>query len=200
MLTLDNAKKWLKLFANEIEKNKQYLTELDMPIGDSDHGMNMARGVEEYQQAIADKKPENIGDLFKTAAMAILTKVGGASGPLYSTAFLQMAKFADGKQTLNYNQIVEMLNTGLAGIQMRGKATLNEKTMVDVWYPVIESLKSKSLNDAVIDNFVKKTKDIKATKGRASYLGDRSIGHIDPGSASSGLFFKTLIQSGALND
>ena len=200
MLTLDNAKKWLKLFANEIEKNKQYLTELDMPIGDSDHGMNMARGVEEYQQAIADKKPENIGDLFKTAAMAILTKVGGASGPLYSTAFLQMAKFADGKQTLNYNQIVEMLNTGLAGIQMRGKATLNEKTMVDVWYPVIESLKNKKLNDATIDNFVNKTKDIKATKGRASYLGDRSIGHIDPGSASSGLFFKTLIQSGALND
>lgn len=200
MLTLDNAKKWLKLFANEIEKNKQYLTELDMPIGDSDHGMNMARGVEEYQQAIADKKPENIGDLFKTAAMAILTKVGGASGPLYSTAFLQMAKFADGKQTLNYNQIVEMLNTGLAGIQMRGKATLNEKTMVDVWHPVIESLKNKKLNDATIDNFVNKTKDIKATKGRASYLGDRSIGHIDPGSASSGLFFKTLIQSGALND
>ena len=200
MLTLDNAKKWLKLFANEIEKNKQYLTELDMPIGDSDHGMNMARGVEEYQQAIADKKPENIGDLFKTAAMAILTKVGGASGPLYSTAFLQMAKFADGKQTLNYNQIVEMLNTGLAGIQMRGKATLNEKTMVDVWHPVIESLKNKKLNDATIDNVVNKTKDIKATKGRASYLGDRSIGHIDPGSASSGLFFKTLIQSGALND
>lgn len=200
MLTLDNAKQWLKLFANEIEANKQYLTELDMPIGDSDHGMNMARGVEEYQKAIVEKNPGNLGDLFKTVAMAILTKVGGASGPLYSTAFLQMAKFADGKDKLNYNQIVEMLNTGLAGIQMRGKATLNEKTMVDVWHPVVEALKTKKLTEPLIETIVNNTKPIKATKGRASYLGDRSIGHIDPGSASSGLFFKTLIKSGALND
>jgi len=200
MLTLEVAKKWLALFAAEIEANKQYLSELDMPIGDSDHGVNMARGVEEYQIAIKEKNPSNLSELFKVAAMAILTKVGGASGPLYSTAFLQMAKYSDGKETLNYEQMLEMFTTGLAGLQMRGKAQINEKTMIDVWHPVIEAMKAKTLSKQNIDSFVLKTKDIKATKGRASYLGERSIGHIDPGSASSGMFFNTLIQSGALNE
>jgi dihydroxyacetone kinase-like protein len=200
MLTLEIAKKWLALFAHEIETNKQYLSELDMPIGDSDHGMNMARGVEEYQIAIKDKKPSNLSELFKVVAMAILTKVGGASGPLYSTVFLQMAKYSDGKVALNKEQMIEMFTSGLAGLQMRGKAQVNEKTMIDVWHPVIEAMKTKTFNKVHVDKFVLKTKDIKATKGRAANLGDRSIGHIDPGSASSGMFFNTLIQSGALND
>jgi phosphoenolpyruvate---glycerone phosphotransferase subunit DhaL len=200
MLTLEKAKKWLSLFAKEIEANKQYLTELDMQIGDSDHGMNMARGVEEYQIAINEKNPSNLSELFKVTAMAILTKVGGASGPLYSTVFLQMAKYSDGKESLNKQQMIEMFTSGLAGLQMRGKAQVNEKTMIDVWHPVIEAMKNNSFNKETIDKFVLKTKDIKATKGRAANLGERSIGHIDPGSASSGMFFNTLIQSGALND
>jgi dihydroxyacetone kinase-like protein len=200
MLTLEKAKKWLALFAHEIETNKQYLNELDARIGDNDHGVSMSRGVEEYQSAIIDKNPSNLSELFKVVAMAILTKVGGASGPLYSTVFLQMAKYSDGKETLNQEQMIEMFTSGLAGLQMRGKAQVNEKTMIDVWYPVIEAMKNKSINKENIDKFVLKTKDIKATKGRAANLGDRSIGHIDPGSASSGMFFNTLIQSGALNE
>jgi len=200
MLTLEKAKKWLALFANEIETNKQYLNELDARIGDNDHGVSLARGVEEYQIAINDKNPSNLSELFKVVAMAILTKVGGASGPLYSTAFLQMAKYSDGKETLNQEQMIEMFTSGLAGLQMRGKAQVNEKTMIDVWHPVIEAMKNKSFNKESIDKFVLNTKDIKATKGRAANLGDRSIGHIDPGSASSGMFFNTLIQSGALNE
>jgi dihydroxyacetone kinase-like protein len=200
MLTLEKAKKWLALFANEIETNKQYLNELDARIGDNDHGVSLARGVEEYQIAINDKNPSNLSELFKVVAMAILTKVGGASGPLYSTAFLQMAKYSDGKETLNQEQMIEMFTSGLAGLQMRGKAQVNEKTMIDVWHPVIEAMKNKSFNKESIDKFVLNTKDIRATKGRAANLGDRSIGHIDPGSASSGMFFNTLIQSGALNE
>jgi phosphoenolpyruvate---glycerone phosphotransferase subunit DhaL len=137
-------------------------------------------------------------DVFKTVAMQLLSKVGGASGPLYSSAFLAMIKAIDNKETLNLDEVADMLQAGLDSVKMRGKAEVGEKTMVDLWTPAIKALREGKLNESSIDAMVEATAPIKATKGRASYLGDRSIGHVDPGSYSSGIFFKAMLQSGVL--
>ncbi len=192
-MTNETLKKWLQLFTDKVVENKQYLSDLDTPIGDGDHGANMARGTTEMMKAITEKNPETVTDTLKLSAMTLISKVGGASGPLYGSAFMGMTK-----ASMKSEDIVEILEAGLADIQKRGKGEIGEKTMIDTWAPTIEALKNNELTIEKVQGFTEATKDIKASKGRASYLGDRSIGHIDPGSMSSAYLFETMIEAGGI--
>ncbi|WP_105136438.1 dihydroxyacetone kinase subunit DhaL [Streptococcus suis] len=182
---------WMETFNKKIQENKDYLSELDSPIGDGDHGGNMARGMAAVMQELSEKDYETADQVFKVVAMQLLSKVGGASGPLYGSAFMGITKASQAGADL-----ADMLQAGLDMIQKRGKAELGEKTMVDVWIPVISALRESQLTAEIIHKAVQETKDIAATKGRASYVGERSIGHIDPGSFSSGLLFEAMLEAG----
>ncbi|HEM3544268.1 TPA: dihydroxyacetone kinase subunit L [Streptococcus suis] len=182
---------WMETFNKKIQENKDYLSELDSPIGDGDHGGNMARGMAAVMQELSEKDYETADQVFKVVAMQLLSKVGGASGPLYGSAFMGITKASQAGSDL-----ADMLQAGLDMIQKRGKAELGEKTMVDVWIPVISALRESQLTVEIIHKAVQGTKDIVATKGRASYVGERSIGHIDPGSFSSGLLFEAMLEAG----
>lgn len=186
------AKKWMLAFNDKIQAQKAYLSELDTPIGDGDHGGNMARGMAAVAEALADKDPASSAEVFQLVSMQLISKVGGASGPLYGSAFMGMAKAEkEGKS------LAETVQAGLDMIQKRGKATTGEKTLVDVWAALPAALAAGELSAEKITALVQATKDLKATKGRASYVGERSIGHIDPGSASSGLLFEALLETEA---
>ncbi|MCT7669970.1 MAG: dihydroxyacetone kinase subunit DhaL [Lactobacillus iners] len=187
-LDATQLKKWMELFSKKITANEKYLCELDAPIGDSDHGFNMKRGMDAVVTKL-NSAPDELTICLKTIAMALISTVGGASGPLYGTAFLEMAK-----ESTKNNNIVDLLEAALAGIKKRGGATTGDKTMVDVWSVVIEAIKQDALTTEKIEAAVLATKDMIAKKGRASYLGERSINHIDPGSQSSGYLFESLLE------
>lgn len=195
MATPEKVSHWIEAFGQKITDNKAYLNELDTAIGDGDHGSNLTRGAAAIKEKMSETEYDNLSDLFKDVGMTLVSKVGGASGPLYGTAFIEMAKTAKNSQDIN-----ELLQAGLDGIQKRGKAEAGEKTMVDEWIPVIEAMKSGSLSNELIAESLQKTKDMKATKGRASYLGERSIGHIDPGAQSSAYLFETMLEAGVLDE
>lgn len=184
------AKKWMPLFNEKIQANKDYLSELDTPIGDGDHGGNMARGMAAVVENLEGKDFANSAEVFQVVSMQLLSKVGGASGPLYGSAFMGIMK-AEKEGT----SLVDAVQAGLDMIQKRGKASVGEKTMVDVWAGVVEAIRREELTKETIRALVESTKDMKATKGRASYVGERSIGHIDPGSYSSGLLFEALLEA-----
>lgn len=190
MLTAKNATAWLIAFADLIKKNAAYLTELDTPIGDADHGNNMVRGVDAVTDALAKETDPDLATVFKDTAMALISKVGGAAGPLYGTAFLEMAK--KGNET---SEVTPLLEAALAGIEKRGGATTGEKTMIDVWAPLVEAVKAGKLTQQAIDDAVASTKPLLAKKGRATYLGEKSIGHIDPGAQSSGYLFTAMLET-----
>ena len=185
-----------------ILENKDFLTELDREIGDADHGVNMARGF----QAVMDKVPqdvEDVGAVLKKAGMTLLSTVGGASGPLYGTAYMEAGKVVAGKTELTAADWQAVLEAAVAGIEKRGKAVRGEKTMLDALLPALDSLREKlaageDLNAALSAACeaaragVEFTKTIRATKGRASYLGDRSIGHQDPGATSATLTLEAV--------
>lgn len=195
MFTVENLKTALQLFNDKIDKNKDYLSELDTPIGDGDHGNNMSRGMEAVSESLQGKAPETIQDVFKLTAMALISKVGGASGPLYGTAMMEMAK-----ASATTSEALPILEAGLAGIEKRGNSQPGEKTMLDLWAPAIEAVRSGNVTLEDLQSAVDKTKDIVATKGRASYVGERSVGHIDPGAMSSLYFFESLMEVGVFND
>ncbi|EMZ7565717.1 dihydroxyacetone kinase subunit L [Listeria monocytogenes] len=190
----DWALRWLNDFGERVQENKQLLSDLDQAIGDGDHGINMARGLGKLKKAFTEKEPADLKDVFKTAGMTMVSKVGGASGPLYGTAFLNMSKAVD-SETIDAEGLTKVLEAGLKGIEKRGKSHAGEKTMIDVWEPVVNALHQEDLTDDVVDAALQKTKDLKATKGRASYLGERSIGHLDPGAYSSALLFHAMLQT-----
>lgn len=173
--------------AEVIGQNKDFLTELDMPIGDSDHGINLARGF----QAVAGKLPtladKDAGTILKNVGMTLVSTVGGASSPLYGTAFMKAGAKMAGKMELNMEDLILMLHEAVEGVKMRGKSTTGEQTMLDAMVPALEALKeSGSLAAALVaaEEGVERTKGMVATKGRASYLGERSLGHQDPGATS----------------
>lgn len=190
-LTLALTKQWMKLFAEKIEANKAYLSDLDTPIGDGDHGNNMARGMAAVQEAFKSKNPTDVTSALKLVAMSLISKVGGAAGPLYGTAFLEMAKLST-----STNDLGLLTEAAVNGIKKRGGANAGDKTMVDVWLVAVPALKENSLTAKQIEEAVQSTKDMEAKKGRASYLGERSIGHLDPGSVSSGYLFQALLEAG----
>lgn len=194
----------IKAVGSAVIEQKQFLTDLDQAIGDGDHGINMARGFETvFTKIDALEDGKDIGTVLKTVGMGLLSSVGGASGPLYGTAFLRAAVPANGKTELDLDTIIAMLEAALKGIQDRGKATTGEKTMVDVMTPIRDAFVQghcagktalECLADAVkaAENGVDYTKTIIATKGRASYVGERSLGHQDPGATSLTIMTKAL--------
>ena len=186
-LTAEMARKWLILFNKKIQEKQDYLSNLDTPIGDGDHGHNMARGMTAVVAALNDN--QTLQEVFKATAMALISKVGGASGPLYGTAFMEMAKTA-----ATSDQLSDLLSAGLAGIIKRVGAQVGDKTMVDVWTPIVTEIQKGSLTKIEIEEFVMATADLLAKKGRASYVGERSIGQIDPGCQSSGFLFESLLE------
>ncbi|PKM94469.1 MAG: dihydroxyacetone kinase subunit L [Firmicutes bacterium HGW-Firmicutes-1] len=180
---------------DELNKNKEYLTELDGAIGDADHGINMARGFNAVVSKVTDEDTD-IGLTLKKIGMTLISTVGGASGPLYGTAFMKAGSESLGKTTLDAEEVVKMLTAALNGIKDRGKAVKGEKTMIDAIEPALEAIqvgieKGASLVQCLelaieaAEAGIEYTKTVRATKGRASYLGDRSIGHQDPGATSS---------------
>ena len=188
--------------ANTIIENKDFLTELDREIGDADHGVNMAKGFTEVLAQLPEDE-EDIGKALKKVAMVLISKVGGASGPLYGTAFMKGAVPANGKTAITLAEGVDILKAAIDGVQMRGKAERGEKTMLDALIPAYEALAAAAEAGqdagAALDaacaaaaEGVEYTKTIAATKGRASYLGERSIGHQDPGATSSTLMLQAL--------
>jgi len=202
-ITTEDTLRWLKQLANVLHENRDYLTQLDSPIGDADHGTNMDRGF----KAVADKLPgmENmdIGSILKTVGTTLVSTVGGASGPLYGTAFLRAGMATSGKHELYESDMVSMLEAALEGIKVRGKAHLGEKTIVDALTPALAAAKEAEAQNLGLSQLLrrasnaaeggmKSTIPMLATKGRASYLGERSIGHQDPGATSSWLILKTL--------
>lgn len=195
MSSVENVSTWIELFGEKVTENRTVLNKLDTAIGDGDHGSNLTRGAAAVKEKMEETDYDNLSDLFKDVGMTLLSKVGGASGPLYGSAFLEMSKIAKDSEDVG-----ELLAGGLAAIQRRGKAEIGEKTMIDEWAPVIESLKAGELTNDVVEDSLQSTKDMKATKGRASYLGERSIGHLDPGAQSSAYLFEALLESGVLDE
>lgn len=195
----------IEKIADEIIKNEEYLTELDREIGDSDHGVNLARGFTEIKNQLTFLKDLSPADIFQKMGMILLVKVGGASGAIYGTAFMSVATSLKGKTNFNDNVIVETLKAMIDGIQKRGKAIQGEKTMLDTIIPTYNFLSEKLNKEEfskikmeiieVAKKGMESTKDIIATKGRASYLGERSIGHIDPGAVSSYLMIKIICEN-----
>ena len=192
----------LSRIGDSIIASKDFLTELDREIGDSDHGINMARG---FQAVLGKVDPElaDIGASLKKAGMTLLSTVGGASGPLYGTAYMEAGKVLAGKTELTAEDMKSALDAAIAGIQKRGKAVRGEKTMLDALIPASETFSAKLAEGADIagaldaacasaNEGVEYTKTIIATKGRASYLGERSIGHQDPGATSATLTLEAI--------
>ena len=182
--------------ANKIEAEKDFLTQLDNEIGDGDHGINLARGFKAVQAKLPALADKDIGAILKGVGMELVSTVGGASGPLYGTAFMKAGNVCKGKLELTDAEFASALDAAIGGVKMRGKAVEGEKTMLDALCPAYKALKDgldagKSLVDALADgvraaqNGVEFTKTIIATKGRASYLKERSLGHQDPGATSS---------------
>jgi dihydroxyacetone kinase-like protein len=195
---------WLRRSAQALHEQRQYLTDLDAAIGDGDHGINMDRGF----TAVLDKLPAvaeaDIGTILKTVGTTLVSTVGGASGPLYGTAFLRAGTTLAGKQELQHADVVAGLDAALEGIIARGHAQRGEKTMVDALAPAVEALKAsidagKPLSAALQaaaeagEQGMQSTIPMVATKGRASYLGERSAGHQDPGATSVTLFLRAML-------
>jgi dihydroxyacetone kinase-like protein len=204
MVTKEQILQWLQTFAAEIEQNKDYLTELDAAIGDADHGINMERGFKKVMSQLPSVADKDISSILKTVSMTLISSVGGASGPLYGTLFLRASTAVAGKQELTDQDMVSLLQAGLDGVLQRGKAQLGDKTMVDALSPAVATFQQaigegkntlEAMQQAVIaaEQGMKDTTPMLAKKGRASYLGERSIGHQDPGATSSYVMLKSLL-------
>jgi len=178
-----------------MENQKEYLTELDNIIGDGDHGINMARGFSEINKKRDSLAIMNVGDMIKNLGMILVATVGGASGPLYGTAFMKAGMFLKGKEDITFEDFLQAFECAIEGVKARGKAVEGEKTMLDAMLPAKRAMekewkltgdakKSVEAGLAAAKEGAQYTKTIIATKGRASYLGERSIGHQDPGAAS----------------
>ncbi|MGD8190209.1 dihydroxyacetone kinase subunit DhaL [Brevibacillus ginsengisoli] len=197
-IRLEDVVEWIRRANDLIQENKEYLTQLDQAIGDGDHGVNMSRGFAEVLKKMSATSYQDIGAVFQDVGMTLLSKVGGASGPLFGTAFIKAAGSLKGKQEMTIEDFSQALQEAVGGIKLRGKAQIGEKTMLDVWEPVVSYIAEQG-NETLWDHVkelsheqMEKTKSLEAKKGRASFLGSRSIGHLDPGSVSSYYLFATL--------
>ena len=199
-ITLAQFRRWLLVYADRIAAEEAYLTELDAAIGDADHGANMHRGMSKVRDRLADPALQagDIGALLRIVAMTLISSVGGAAGPLYGAFFLRAAQDctqAHAGDTVTLKGLAAMFRSGLEGVQQRGKAQIDDKTMVDALQPAVEALEAAAEQGATVDEALqaacaaakqgaRHTVAIHANKGRASYLGARSIGHQDPGATS----------------
>lgn len=208
MSSLDTAtlSAWIRRFRDSISEKRDWLTELDSAIGDADHGANMSRGMDAVIAKIDSGVPDTVDDLLKTVGMTLVSSVGGASGPLYGTLFLRMGMVAGPATELDAAALGAALRGGLDGIVARGKAEAGDKTMFDAMAPAVDAFDAALAAGADLEAATAAaaqaaaagrdaTEPLVARKGRASYLGERSAGHLDPGAASTTLLFETLAQA-----
>lgn len=208
-ITLAQLRSWLLLYADRIEEKEAYLTELDAAIGDADHGVNMRSGTTKLRQRLLDLDQANgaamdIGAFLRTVAMTLISSIGGAAGPLYGSFFLRASKDASGMTTIDTHGLAQLFRSGLDGVIQRGKAEQGDKTMIDALEAAVEALEAAVVDGADVQDAISAasyaaetgmigTRALEARKGRASYLGPRSIGHQDPGATSTYM----LIQAAA---
>ncbi|WGE45787.1 dihydroxyacetone kinase subunit DhaL [Actinobacillus equuli] len=196
---------WLENCNQVMSEQRDFLTQLDTEIGDGDHGLNMQRGFSKALEKVASVTDKDIGTILKTVGMTLLSQVGGASGPLYGTLFIKGSQIANGKEQLTFEELVSVFKAGVEGIVARGQAEPGDKTLCDVWLPLLDQLAQTDhsqpeavLLDQAVEkakNFANATVPMMAKKGRASYLGERSIGHADPGATSSYYLIKALAEA-----
>jgi dihydroxyacetone kinase-like protein len=197
---------WVEAFASTVAESREYLTRLDSAIGDADHGINMDRGMKAVMAKLDGLEGDDIGALLKTVGMTLVSSVGGAGGPLYGTLFLQMGMATTGKSELEPEDWAAALDAAVKGVQMRGKAEPGDKTMVDALIPARDAFSAALARGASFEEALGKsaeaaeegmlaTTPLVAKKGRASYLGERSAGHQDPGATSSQLLVKTAAEA-----
>lgn len=205
-VTRDQIVTWLQKTAVILNENKQYLTDLDAAIGDADHGSNMARGFNKVVEALPTVADKDIGNILKTVGMTLISSVGGASGPLYGTFYMRAGTAVAAREELSSEELYQLLQAGVDGILQRGRAVLEDKTMYDAWAPALAAFKAAidagdDLPTAVAKlvaaakQGVEATIPLQARKGRASYLGERSIGHPDPGATSTYLILTALLET-----
>ncbi|AYG03043.1 dihydroxyacetone kinase subunit DhaL [Gryllotalpicola protaetiae] len=203
--TLNSLVAWLHGFAALVAANRDHLTELDSAIGDADHGSNLDRGMTAVVAALDAQPATDTADLFKRTGMALISNVGGASGPLFGTFFLRLGGALGASSSVSSLELASALRAGVSGVTVRGKAELGDKTMLDVLVPALDAWDAApdpgdvagaaraaaeaaaAARDA--------TAPLVAHKGRASYLGERSAGHLDPGAASTALLFRALAEA-----
>ena len=205
-VSLERLVAWLSRFTQLVTENRSYLTELDSAIGDADHGSNMARGMAAVMEKTAAAPSAAVDELFKLVGMTLVTSVGGASGPLYGTFFLRFGTTAGAVTELDSAGLAAALRAGLGGIVARGKAELGDKTMFDAMSPAVDAFDAEIAAEADLAAAATgaataaaagrdATEPLVARKGRASYLGDRSAGHLDPGATSTAFLFQALAEA-----
>jgi phosphoenolpyruvate---glycerone phosphotransferase subunit DhaL len=206
MITRDQVVQWLERVAAQLNEQKEYLTQLDSAIGDADHGINMVRGFNKVLEKLPTVADKDIGNILKTVGMTLISSVGGASGPLYGTFFLRSGMAMAAKEELTDQDLYELFQAGVDGILQRGRPNRGDKTMYDTWAPALEAFEHGLAHGddtitilravvAAAETGMKDTIPMQARKGRASYLGERSIGHQDPGATSSHLILKALLET-----
>lgn len=201
----DDLLAWITSLQAVYNANKEYLTELDSAIGDADHGINMNRGFTTALSELQKTEPDTPNNLLKTVAMSLIRTVGGASGPLYGTFFMRASAAVSNKTDLDNHDLIAMFEAGVEGIKQRGKAELEDKTMIDAWMPALNAMQAAAERGASIAEMMaqataaaqqgmESTTPLQARKGRASYLGERSIGHQDPGATSTHMMLKAAAE------
>lgn len=198
----DSTLQWMRLFASSMEEHRQELVRLDTAIGDADHGTNMNRGMQKALERLDAAEQADAAAVLKTVAMTLISTVGGAAGPLYGTLFLQLGNGLDGKEPIDVATYAAAWRQAVDGVQARGKAQAGDKTMIDALLPAVAALESVSSLDAGLSAAVtgaeegmKATIPLVARKGRASYLGERSADHQDPGATSTYYLFKSAAEA-----
>lgn len=202
----DEAQRWMLDLARVFAENRQMLTDLDLAIGDADHGINMDRGFAAVEVELSAHPPADLRSLFQTVATTLIRTVGGASGPLYGTFFLRASAACAGKSELDSAGVAMLFQAGVEGVQQRGKAAAGDKTMLDALLPAVGAMRAALGSGSGVVEILQKgvqaaeigmraTIPMQARKGRASYLGPRSIGHQDPGATSSYLLLKSAAET-----
>jgi phosphoenolpyruvate---glycerone phosphotransferase subunit DhaL len=201
-VTRDTVMDWMRRFAGEMDEHRQELVRLDTAIGDGDHGTNMDRGMRKALEKLDASEQADPGAVLKTVAMALVSSVGGAAGPLYGTLFLQMGGTMAGQEEVDLAGYVSAWRKGLEGVQARGKAVPGDKTMVDALTPAVAAMEEADDLDGALqaaaeaaETGMKDTIPMIARRGRASYLGERSKDHQDPGATSTYYLFRSAAEA-----
>jgi dihydroxyacetone kinase-like protein len=203
-VTSADVTRFVRTYAAALHDQKAELTRLDAAIGDADHGENMDRGFRAALERLPDPDASTPSDVLKVVATALISKVGGAAGPLYGTAFLRASTAVAGRDELDPEAVVAALAAGLEGVKARGKSDVGDKTMIDAWAPAVDAARAGLARGVGLDQILaaaaeaaeqgmRDTIPLVARKGRASYLGERSVGHQDPGATSTQLLFRSLV-------
>ena len=201
-MTSERVRDWIRRFADVVSEKRMELVRLDTAIGDGDHGTNLDRGMKKAVEKLDSTEAGDIGADLKAVGMALVSSVGGAAGPLYGTLFLQMGSAAAGKDELDLDGWTAAVEAGVKGVQSRGKAEPGDKTMIDALLPAVAALQeggdlgeALERSAAAAEKGMKATTPLEARKGRASYLGPRSVGHQDPGATSSYLLLRAAAET-----